>query len=166
MNDFDRTPAKFWRMRSSLLSLALVVVALTGCGGNDSPLLVPVSGVVLYEGKPLIEHAITFNPIGTTPGSGSIGGTGTDGRFSLMDVRGEPGAYVGEYRVSLYPTPSGSSANNPANMVRVQRNVLPGSYIDPSNSPVRATVGENGGSIEIVLNKSGTASIAATEAKQ
>jgi hypothetical protein len=164
VSDLDQTRIKAWSARSSLLALTVILIEVTGCGGKDSPPLVPVSGVVLYEGKPLIEHAITFNPVGSTPGSGSIGGTGTDGRFSLTDVRGESGAYVGEYRVSFYPTPSGSALDNPANAVKLTVNVLPGSYIDSSNSPVRATVGESGGSIQIALNKSGTGSSAATKA--
>ena len=130
------------------------LVAIGGCG-QTNPSLVPVEGRVTLDGNPLPEVVVTFTPIGTTPGNGAVGGTAADGRFTLTDVRGQPGAHAGEYRVSLYPTPVRDPSGVPTDVVSLGATSLPGIYINPNESPLRTTVPPKGCTLEVVLTRSG-----------
>ena len=92
-----------------------VLLAAAGCGGK--PELVPVRGRITLDGQPVKEVVVTFSPIGDTQGNGAMGCTDVEGRFTLTDVRGSAGARVGEYKVSLYPAPTGSRPGDPADVV-------------------------------------------------
>ncbi len=63
----------------------------------------PVDGTVMLDGERVTGMIITFQPQGNTEGNGANGYVGNDGRFSLTDMRGEPGVYRGNYRISFYP---------------------------------------------------------------
>jgi hypothetical protein len=63
--------------------------------------VVPVSGRVSLDGRPLSGATITFTPIGL-PGPASVGVTDKDGKYTLKVVGTEVlGAAVGRYRVSI-----------------------------------------------------------------
>lgn len=85
--------------------MALALVACAGC--NPSPFkLAPVSGVVSLDGQPLAGGIVNFQPIvvgnGVIAGPGSTARTGSDGRYTLSTIRGEPGAVAGKHRVKIY----------------------------------------------------------------
>lgn len=126
-----------------------------GCGGK--PGLVPVSGRVTMEGKPVREVIVNFQPIGDTPGTGALGSTDSDGRFTLTDSRGKAGTYVGAYKVIFYPAlPAGIKEGSPADVVGAAfGKTLPGIYLDVNLTPLEATVPPGGGTIDILLTKSG-----------
>src|SRR5687767_10703219 len=88
------TCMRYWA--SCALSLTAVLLA-AGCGQESA--LVPVSGTVTLDGKPVSGMIITFAPQGQTDGNGALGYVDDRGNFELTDSRGEPGAYVGQYRV-------------------------------------------------------------------
>ena len=144
------------RVLSASFPLLLVgaLIAIGGCGQTNL-LLVPVEGRVTLDGEPLPEVVVTFTPIGATLGNGAVGGTAADGRFTLTDVRGEPGAHAGEYRVSLYPTPVPNPSGAPTDVVSLGATSLPAIYINPHESPLRATVPPGGCTLEVVLTRSG-----------
>jgi hypothetical protein len=81
--------------------LALVTCALAGCGGDETARikLVPVSGTVTLNGKPLEGAEITFTPdpanAKVTPGSDT---TGPEGNYKAM-FRGRSGLAPGKYKV-------------------------------------------------------------------
>jgi hypothetical protein len=125
-----------------------------GCEGGDSA-LVPVSGRVLLEGRPPGPAVITFTPTGETAGSGAVGGLDGDGRFTLTDVRGEPGAHPGQYKLSLYPTPEAATGNVPTNVVSTGSTSIPAIYLNASTSTLTATVPPTGGTIEVELTATG-----------
>lgn len=87
--------------------LILVVFAATvvcGCGGagyNE----VPVSGQVTYNGQPMANIHLSFQPIAKDKsgfGPGSFGRTDQDGRFELRTVYPDaPGAVPGKHRVTI-----------------------------------------------------------------
>ncbi len=143
--------------QSTRLCLTVALIALSGCGATNSA-LVPVGGIVTMNGQPVAELIVTFTPTGETLGNGALGGTDTEGRFILMDVRGEPGAYVGEYRVSLYPTPTGNTAGLPTDVVSSGAAGIPAIFLDPNNSPLRAIVPKSGAEVEVVLSTDGNSS--------
>src|SRR5262245_19266440 len=133
--------------------IVCLVLLAAGCAGKEP--LVPVRGRVTLDGKPVKEVVVTFTPVGDTKGSGSVGATDADGRFTLTDVRGSAGAYVGEYKVSLYPARTGTRPDDPADVVSKGGGNVPAIYIDPNRTPLRATVPPAGGSVEILLTASG-----------
>jgi hypothetical protein len=81
-----------------------VVASCIGCSSRSS--VVPVSGVVTLDGKPLSNAYVAFQPVVTsgekTPGPGSYGNTDVSGAYSLrlMD-NDELGAVVGNHRVEI-----------------------------------------------------------------
>lgn len=143
--------------QSFRLCLIFALIVLSGCGATNTA-LVPVSGIVTMNGQPVAELIVTFTPTGETLGNGALGGTDTGGRFTLMDVRGDAGAYVGEYRVSLYPTPTGDTAGLPTDVVSSGAAGIPAIFLDPNNSPLRAIVPKSGAEVEVVLATNGKSS--------
>jgi hypothetical protein len=112
-------------MRTRLV-LAGLLLALMGCSGG--PKMVPVSGTVRLDGKPLVYAAVYFNPVPaggqiTAPGPGSLGVTDENGHFTLAiaGTGGTPGALVGEHRVriSTRGVGSGPDENAPPQPERV-----------------------------------------------
>jgi len=79
------------------LVLLCVILPLAGCG-DGRPTRVPVSGVVLIDGKPLNRGTIKFVPANGRP---SIGKIGEDGKFSLTCYDGSDGAILGMHRVQV-----------------------------------------------------------------
>lgn len=87
--------------------LILIVFAVTfasGCGGagyNE----VPVSGQVTYNGQPLANIHVSFQPIAKDKsgfGPGSFGRTDQEGHFELRTVYPDaPGAVPGTHRVTI-----------------------------------------------------------------
>jgi hypothetical protein len=78
-----------------VLSAALVAASLVlaGCGPGG-PKIVPVSGIVLIDGKPLTYGHIQVLPSGWRPASGHIG---ADGRFTLTTTDPNDGCVVGTH---------------------------------------------------------------------
>jgi hypothetical protein len=79
------------------LVLLFAILQLSGCG-DGRPTRVPVSGVVLLDGKPLSRGTIKFVPSNGRP---SIGKIAEDGRFSLTCYDGGDGAILGVHRVQV-----------------------------------------------------------------
>jgi hypothetical protein len=86
-----------------LRALLVAVAAVTGCQKT----IAPVSGRVTFNGKPLANATVSFQPRGTRddplpPGTGSVGHTNRDGRYSLRMVEpDQPGAVVGTHVVRI-----------------------------------------------------------------
>ncbi len=133
------------------LTLAAIFLVTVGCAQNNDA-LVPVTGIVTMDGRPVAELIVTFTPMGNTLGNGALGGTDTDGHFTLADVRGGQGAYAGEYKVSLYPTPSSDTAGLPTDVVSSGKAGIPPILLNPNKTPLRATVPETGAEVEIALS--------------
>ena len=110
------------------------------------------------DGKPVQDMIVNFTPLGKTEGTGALASTDAEGRYTLLDARGGTGAYAGEYKVSFYPTAGRSKVVDPGLdviSVPTSRAGFPGIYLDPINTPLRATIPPEGGTIDILLTKSG-----------
>lgn len=87
-----------------VLGLAVVAVSLltTGCGGGGGPGrpdLTPVSGTVLYNGKPIAGATVTFwHEKAPRPASGI---TDAEGKYSLMMFEPGDGAMDGENTITV-----------------------------------------------------------------
>ncbi len=88
---------------SGFVSLTLLVVLLSGCGGPSNE--APVSGTVSINGKPTPGLWVVFQPLGTkdnpNPGRGSTAKTDENGRYVLRIDGVRNGAVVGEHRVAI-----------------------------------------------------------------
>jgi hypothetical protein len=84
-------------------ALASLTVVLTGCGAK----LVPVSGVVTLDGKPVEGATVTFvSEDGKSTYSGS---TDASGNFSLQSGE-KVGALPGDYKITVVKSPIKPSA--------------------------------------------------------
>ena len=90
-------------LRASLLLLVLLLLLASGCG--KSATLVPVSGRVMLDNKPLAKAKVQFapaNPEGDPKLSPvSVGETDDQGNFTLKTLDGRDGAVPGQHRVEI-----------------------------------------------------------------
>ena len=86
-------------LSAPLVLVALPLLAAAGCGaeGDERP-REPVSGSVTFEGKPLENGTIEFQP-SIAGESVSAGGTVAQGRFEIPQAEGP---VPGKYRVAIY----------------------------------------------------------------
>jgi hypothetical protein len=78
-------------------ALAVMAVGLSGCGGQRPLELAPVTGIVMYDGKP-VEGAVVEFVQDQSP-TRSMGFTNDSGQFSLTSMRPDDGAPVGKHKV-------------------------------------------------------------------
>jgi hypothetical protein len=98
----DYVPKHGWRLA---VPWGIFVVCLMACGCGRVSDAVPVAGIVLVDGKPLENVAVSFTPISgqAIPGPSSSGITDDQGRFVLKTVGDQrtAGAVPGKHRVTL-----------------------------------------------------------------
>jgi hypothetical protein len=100
-------------MNRSPAFAALATACLVGCGGSDDA-VVPVSGTVTLEGKPLAGAQISFSPESRnargTPGTDI---TGSSGYYRVMTPKGRAGLAPGKYKVVISKTevPAGKAGS-------------------------------------------------------
>jgi hypothetical protein len=87
--------------------VAVAALALAaGCGGGGRK-IVPVSGVVTFNGQPAKNVIVTFQPIAESkdddPGRGSSAFTDENGHYTLVYDGEKPGALTGKHRVRISP---------------------------------------------------------------
>lgn len=78
------------------LSLLLAVASLVGCSNRDG--LVPVSGTVMIDGKPLTKGQVMVIPSGHRP---SVGVIDENGRFTLSCYKPGDGVPVGTHPMAV-----------------------------------------------------------------
>src|ERR1700744_4288222 len=93
MQRIDRCRAPILR---GLLGTAMILGLVAGCG-KRGPELMPISGEVKFDGKPLSPGTIEFIPNANTNGP-TVGAKIEAGRYS---VPRDKGAVVGDYRVQI-----------------------------------------------------------------
>lgn len=67
-------------------------------GGDGRPQRVPVSGVVLVDGKPLKHGVVQFAPAGARPSTGWLD---SQGRFTLASYQPGDGVTLGHHKVRV-----------------------------------------------------------------
>ena len=147
-------------MTSRFVLLALVALPLLAGCGNESqePKLVPVSGTVTLDGRPLSGAYVWLRPTGDTRGGGAVGRTNTDGKFEVKSPPRGLGAVAGEYKVQIskliMPDGSDFPENSPvAPMDSPAKEHLPPRYSDLEQTELTATVPESGGELSFALVK-------------
>lgn len=111
--------------------LAAVVLVGLAAGCVRPPLLVPVNGVVLLDGKPLSSGVVQFQPASGQIASGAIA---TDGTFTLSRHLPNDGIPPGTYRVAV-------TAFDPlAEVQSVENLIVPVRYTRFGSSGIEFTV--------------------------
>lgn len=123
------------RQLKGFLSLA-VLLGVVGCGdGPGDMTLIPSTGQVTLDGKPLADADLEFFPIGEkTRGFGGSARTDAEGKFSAMSPPGKPGLPAGEYGVVIskrvLPPGAPTPAPDAPPVERADRETLPPWYSD------------------------------------
>ena len=133
-----------------VLSLSLVV----GCGSRSGPepeieRVVPVSGSLTYQGKPLSYHQVTFLPVDGR--RAAVGVTDMEGRFTMGTNDTGDGAPPGRHKVAIAfvgpptnETPGQEQIiDNPALLPKPDIEI-PGKYSNPETSGLTQEVPEDG----------------------
>ena len=127
------------------------VVLLSGCG-PDLPKTVPVSGTIVYRGKPVEGAEVTFMREGVQPGSGK---TDAQGHFELTtyyspDYDALDGVIPGDCAVKVTKTEflakEGESFGDfiARTRGRVPKALVPICYANPKTTTLKAAVSEDG----------------------
>ncbi|MBN2294496.1 MAG: hypothetical protein JXM70_18855 [Pirellulales bacterium] len=135
--------------RQTCLLIAASTVLLTGCG-PDLPKTVPVSGTIVYQGKPVVGAEVTFMREGIQPGRGT---TDERGYFELTtyyssDYEALKGAIPGDCVVKVTKTESLAKAGESfeefmaRNRGRVPKSLIPTRYANPKTTDLKAKVSE------------------------
>jgi len=122
---------------SPLLAALALFGGVAGCG-KAGPATLKVTGVVVIDDEPLADAEVTFIPSVGRPASGRTDG---GGRFTLTTFAPGDGAMLGEHVVTVSKeVPAKTTADGP--YVEYTQ-VVPGPYVRPQTSPLRATVGKD-----------------------
>jgi len=94
-----------------MLTLVVICLAITGCGGPERPDMAPVSGVVLdKEGKPVVGALVIFmNDKAPREAQGTTDG---EGKFRLTSFEDFDGAMIGEHKVSVAKVQGDAALDN------------------------------------------------------
>jgi len=128
---------RIWTIPLLGLLLAVPLVALTGCSERPIP-VVPVSGKVLFQGQPAPGAQVVLHPVSKDPERvfSATGKVRDDGTFKIgVNVDGDgapPGDYVATVQWFKPVQTDGGAGPGP--------NVIPASYSDPAQSPLKVTV--------------------------
>lgn len=109
------------------------VVIPVGCSkGPTPPRLVPVSGKLIYQNKPVPLAWLRFYPDAPQAGQGFVadGQCKQDGTFTLQTYPHGPGAVPGRYKVVITLEARGAG--------------IPNRYADPEQTPLRVEIQEEG----------------------
>lgn len=153
------------KMASGTLLTEVLLVSLLGLGcshqDSDRPATYSVTGTVTYKGQPVDGATVAFQ---SADGShGSMGVTGSDGKYTLTTFKSGDGAVPGNYSVKVfkYRLEGGGAAGSgedgpPGAVLRDQpvsapKSLLPAKYADATKSGLTATVGEDGNQFDFTL---------------
>lgn len=129
--------------RIALHAICLLTVSsfLTGCSQNVSPpSTVPVSGKVLFKGKPIAGVRVTMHPLFSMGKIewGVVGETGPTGAFTMGTGLPGNGAPPGDYIVTF--TKPSIASDPERNGIEMEVDDFRGKYSDPDASSWNVTV--------------------------
>lgn len=101
--------------RPTQIAVGLAILVFAGCGSREAP-LVPVEGILLQAGRPVVGAQVVFCPDREAGAKGprSFGTTDKDGRFKLATDEGADGAVSGPHRVVVFLNAGSEVDENPA----------------------------------------------------
>lgn len=92
-------------IRIILPVVLLCLFVVSGCGPKG-PKVYFVTGKVTWNGAPLADASIFFNPVSDTSGDGASGKTDAEGVYKIQTISGKPdgGTTPGKYKVTFRKT--------------------------------------------------------------
>ena len=153
---------------SCVLPLSLVAFSAIGCG--DSLNLLPASGTITYNGKPLEGALVTFLSADNKLGSGTTDATGK----YVISTLGKSGAVPGKNQVAITkmsgggtaPVAPGAGGSTPPSPEQIQKMIsdtksgmmgsktqqlLPAKYANPASSGFTADVKQGNSTFDYTL---------------
>ena len=117
-------------MKSGIAGLLIFCLAWSGCSshGGEEQKLIPVTGVITLNKKPLPKASVAFHP--TQTGNSSFGRTNENGEYTLMFNGNKSGAVPGPHRVEIRTKEE--IIDSEGKLVSEQRELLPAKYNDQS----------------------------------
>jgi hypothetical protein len=140
--NFIMPTSTFARTANRLCLIACAVACVGGC--DSGPKLVPISGRVTIDGKPLERGAMTVWVAGYRPSCSAIG---KDGRFALTTHKTGDGCPVGDFAVTVT-----SETSTKGDIMTYD---VPLRYKDPVQSKLRIQADQPCDDWEINLNWAG-----------
>ncbi len=142
-------------MRRIRLYVVFAVLA-AGCSAGDGS-LVPVNGIVTWDNEPLDAATVTFYPEAEGQKTVGTARTGTDGKFVILETKGQRGLAPGKYKVTVSKMKlagGGGPNEEPVGAVTDAdiKNDLPAIYSNPSMTKLSYSVLGDGKPIEIKLS--------------
>ncbi|MGE5191414.1 MAG: hypothetical protein ACM3U2_02860 [Deltaproteobacteria bacterium] len=128
-SSLDLRPSRWQPILSG--GVTLLVIALLAGGIMwvvDQPVLVPVTGRVTCEGKPLKDAIVTTVPV--KGGLGALSALDAEGNFNL-ETNGADGAYTGEHKFMVKSFVPGTMPPKPLVAVK---------YLDEATTPLTILV--------------------------
>ena len=117
------------------MAMAITIAGPIGCG-DGRPQRLPVTGTVLFQGRPVEGADVMFMP---KDGRAAMGSTNAKGRFELLTFEPGDGAIIGEHAVSIVKKVE-AAPKSIANPYAPTRDVLPKRYGSTRQSGLTATV--------------------------
>tara|TARA_R110002072_G_scaffold13481_1_gene56628 strand:+ start:51253 stop:51720 length:468 start_codon:yes stop_codon:yes gene_type:complete len=120
--------------------LALITLAVIGCGPSVEQVGPSASGKVTLDGQPVTSGAVFFSPV--TSGSSAAGQIMEDGTFEVDTSALQTGIAPGDYSVYLsawkeVPESDSGESSDPEPLV-------PLAYMDSENTILSVTIGPDG----------------------
>ena len=140
-------PRRQWQRRRRnicwFLAFAIGPILVAGCSNETRVPVFPVSGKVIFQGKPPVGAQVVLHPVNSSDNTG-VAPSGTvkgDGSFAITSYDPDDGAPQGQYVATIewYKiTPEAGGAGP---------NVIPRNYANAKTSPIKVSV--NSGSTDI-----------------
>lgn len=138
------------RLFGLALASALVIGSLVGCG-TGGPATMPLTGKVVYDGKPVTGGSLTFAPTGDgaaiAASSPVISQVNPDGTFKV-----DTGAVLGKHRV-LYAPPYRAQVEWDGKGTPPEQPKSPFDGLSPKSEEIDVKAGANDVTIELVAAK-------------
>jgi hypothetical protein len=145
----ERCGKNVLRSKSGLKFALLISVSLgmlVGCSGETRLPVVPVQGLVSYQGKPLANALVVMHPVDKSNPAATTcrASTKSDGTFEVTTYLANDGAPVGEYIVTVecYQLKGGNGSWEPG------PNILPPRYGSVATSDLKLVVQEGDNSVK------------------
>lgn len=138
------------------LAVAVVLTTIVGCGSKND--LVPVSGLVTVDGKPVEAAQVLYVSPNHRP---AMGETDEQGRYTLSTFETGDGASIGTYSVTVTtrPTirvPPAGIAGPPSGRPKVEHGAIspvPLKYSDPAHPQLSVDVKPGSNDIPLELKR-------------